>query len=108
MLHATRHTKVSEKLPQRNGERHIRGILKHFPVPKLRSAQEQISVIIYRFGYHLSELLNGNAVQLERRWKMKNKKNLNGSIPIYIANNFIWTAQKHVNLVTTASNTIQI
>jgi hypothetical protein len=48
---------VTEKLPQRNGKRHIHGILKHFQVLQLRTAQEQVSARIYRFAYHLSELL---------------------------------------------------
>ena len=101
-LHATRHTKVSEKLPQRNGKRHVHGILKHFQVLKLRSAQQQESATIHRFAYHLSEFFNGNSVQLEWHWNMKkNKKNLNGSSPIYITRNFpfIWTDQKIKTLI---------
>jgi len=57
--HATRYTphKGVGDVAAEERETHIQGMLKHFQVLQLRSAQEQVLAAIYRFAYHLSELL---------------------------------------------------
>lgn len=81
---STRHTKVPEKLSHRNREGHIHGILKRFPVLKLRSAQKQVTATIYRFAYQFKWAVWR---QCRAAWTTKkNRKNLNGSCPIYLYN----------------------